>query len=92
LANKKTFLMIHALDVANKETKAELHTLLQSNSDDKVEKVLQIFTNCQVDEWAKQLKERYLQTALQHLEDIAVSSKRKEPLRELANFLINRNH
>ena len=92
IANKKTFLMIHALEVANATAKAELLQLLQNNPANKVEKVLQIFKDCKVDDWAKQLKEKYLQTALQHLDDIAVPSVRKAPLKELANFLINRNH
>jgi geranylgeranyl diphosphate synthase type II len=61
------------------------------NPADKVERVLQIFKDCKVDDWANELKEKYLQTALQHLEDIAVISKRKEPLKELALFLIQRN-
>jgi geranylgeranyl diphosphate synthase type II len=45
-----------------------------------------------VDEWAKSLKEKYLQTALQHLEDIAVVSNRKKALVELADFLIQRDY
>jgi geranylgeranyl diphosphate synthase type II len=45
-----------------------------------------------VDLWAEQLKEAYLQEALKHLDDIAVLSKRKEPIRELAGFLIQRQH
>jgi geranylgeranyl diphosphate synthase, type II len=92
IANKKTFLMIHALEVAKATAKAELLQLMQHNPADKVEKVLQIFKDCKVDEWANQLKEKYLQTALQHLNDIAVVSNRKAPLQALANFLINRNH
>ena len=38
------------------------------------------------------VKEKYLQTALQHLEDIAVVSTRKKPLIELADFLIQRDY
>ncbi len=92
IANKKTFLMIHALEVASATAKVELLQLMQHNPADKVEKVLQIFKDCKVDDWANQLKEKYLQTALQYLDDIAVVSNRKAPLQALANFLINRNH
>jgi geranylgeranyl diphosphate synthase type II len=45
-----------------------------------------------VNEWALALKNKYLDEALVHLEDVAVLSKRKEPLRELAHFLIKREH
>ncbi|MBW0160321.1 MAG: polyprenyl synthetase family protein [Sediminibacterium sp. Gen4] len=90
--NKKTFLMLHALEVANAEQKNRLFQLMQQNPPDKVEQVLQIFRDCNIDEWAKELKDKYLQTALQHLEAIAVRSVRKEPLQELANFLIQREY
>lgn len=90
--NKKTFLMLHALEVANAEQKNRLLQLMQQNPPDKVEQVLQIFRDCNIDEWAKELKDKYLQTALQHLEAIAVRSVRKEPLQELANFLIQREY
>jgi geranylgeranyl diphosphate synthase type II len=57
-----------------------------------VNKVLQIFKDCKVDEWALQLKNKYLDEALAHLEDIAVLSKRKQPLKELAQFLVQRQY
>lgn len=90
--NKKTFLLLHALEVANAQQKKILAELMQQNPPDKVEQVLQIFRDCNIDEWAKELKDKYLQTALQHLEAIAVRSVRKEPLLELANFLIQREY
>ena len=41
----------------------ELKKLLAANSDDKIEKILQIFRDCKVDEWALQLKNKYLDEA-----------------------------
>jgi geranylgeranyl diphosphate synthase type II len=58
---------------------------------EKVDGVLRIFRDCKVDEWARELKEKYLQTALSHLDDIAVLSNRKKPLQELAAFLVSRD-
>lgn len=92
LANKKTFLLIHALDVANDKQKKELQQLLSNNGSDKIEKILQIFRDCKADEWALQLKNKFLDEALTHLEDIAVLTKRKQPLRELAYYLLKRDH
>ena len=69
----------------------QLEALLKNNDDDKVEKVLAIFKACGVDEWAEGLKAKYLQEAFEHLEAIAVVSNRKQPLIELANYLMNRN-
>ncbi len=92
LANKKTFLLIHALEAATAAQKKELHKLLDNSDPGKVEKMLQLFRDCKADEWALQLKNRFLDEALAHLEDIAVLSKRKEPLKELAHFLVKREY
>lgn len=90
--NKKTFLLLHALEVASPQTRKELLRLMQENPADKVEKVLAIFRECNVESWAKALKEKYFNAALQHLEDIAVVSSRKKQLLEVAGFLIQRDY
>jgi len=92
LSNKKTFLLLHALETTTVAQQKELKGLLVGNGPGKIEKVLQVFRDCKADEWALELKNKYLEEALAHLEDIAVLSKRKEPLRELAHFLIKRDH
>lgn len=92
LSNKKTFLLIHAWETANDSQKKELKDLLDSNSPDKVQRVLALYRACGVDDWALKLKNSFLDEALEHLEDIAVLSARKEPLKELALFLVQRDH
>ena len=89
LANKKTFLLIHAMESASH--KKELEQLIKTNPLNKIEKVVAVYKDCKADEWALQLKNKYFDEALTHLEDIAVLSKRKEPLRELALFLVQRD-
>lgn len=92
LANKKTFLLIHALEVASASQKKELLGLISGNAPDKVAKTLQIFRDSKVDSWSKDLKDKYLDIALKHLDDIAVISSRKKPLQELAGFLVQREY
>lgn len=92
LANKKTFLLIHAWEASSEDQKKELRQLVAENSPGKVDKVIRIFKACKADEWSLQLKNKYLDAALANLDDIAVLSKRKEPLRELAHFLVKRDH
>lgn len=89
--NKKTFLLLHTLEVAPEEQRKQLFQLMKDQSTDKVQKVLAIYKACGVDAWANTLKEHYLTIALKHLEDIAVVSLRKKPLKELADFLIQRD-
>lgn len=92
IANKKTFLLIHALQSCTGTDKEELDQLLQQNEPEKVQRVLHIYKKCGIDDWAKSLKQKYVDIAYQHLEDIAVVSARKEPLKQLASFLIQRDH
>jgi geranylgeranyl diphosphate synthase type II len=90
-SNKKTFLMIHALETAQGELRSKLIKAMDENPVDKVDIVLSIFKACGIDSWASALKEQYLQTALTHLEEITVSKSRKAHLQELAHYLISRD-
>ena len=90
--NKKTFLLIHALETADADQKQELNNLLAEDTNDKIQRFLKIFRDCNVDEWAKELKQQYFDKALYHLNEIAVLSTRKKPLIEIADFLIQRDY
>lgn len=92
LSNKKTFLSIHAMEVASPQQLKELIRLHNGNEIAKVEKVLQIYLDTKADGWAKELKEKYYAIAMHHLDEIAVLSARKKPLMELAEYLINREY
>lgn len=90
IANKKTFLLIQALATATGAVRTELLELLGSNPPDKVDRMLSVYQSCGVDAWAASLKEQYMDAALKDLEDIAVLSVRKEPLKRLAALLLQR--
>ncbi len=92
LSNKKTFLSIHAMEVATAAQLKALADLNKSNEISKVEKVLNIYKGTKADAWAKELKDKYYKIAMHHLDEIAVLSARKKPLMELAEYLINREH
>jgi geranylgeranyl diphosphate synthase type II len=65
---------------------------MQENPEDKVARVLSVFDDCGVNKWAADLKEKYINEAFEHLEEMAVVSVRKEPLKQLAHFLVQREH
>jgi geranylgeranyl diphosphate synthase type II len=92
MSNKKTFLMIKALESANATQLKELKRLMQENPEDKVSRVLSVFDDCGVNKWATNLKDKYIAEAFEHLDEMAVVSARKEPLRQLAHFLVQREH
>ena len=92
IANKKTFLVIHALETCNGSQLEEFNRLMKSNDENKVDKVLTLFRECGIDTWASGLKDKYIGEAEHHLEEVAVSASRKEPLRNLVKFLVQRDH
>lgn len=92
MSNKKTFLVIRALESCSGSQVAELKNLMTHNDEGKVEKVIGLFRECGVDTWANGLKEKYIGLAEHHLEEVAVQSSRKEPFRKLMSFLVQRDH
>ncbi|HTQ66661.1 MAG TPA: polyprenyl synthetase family protein [Puia sp.] len=92
VSNKKTFLFIKAMEIAKADQKKEMAELIKTNPADKVSRMLSIFKTCKADEEAKTLKTKYFNIAIQHLEDIAVLSSRKKSLRELADFMVQRDY
>jgi geranylgeranyl diphosphate synthase type II len=89
-SNKKTFLLIHALQTADKHTREKLEALLSGNDAGKVEAVLAIFKSCGVDAWAETEKAAYTELALEHLRQVNVDDAHKEQMMLLVNYLMNR--
>jgi len=91
MANKKTFLWLQAMEVSSAQQKEELRELSSRDDENKIEEVLNIYRSCNIDEWAKELQQKYFSIAMDHLEEIAVVSVRKKPLEELAKYLMERD-
>jgi geranylgeranyl diphosphate synthase type II len=91
MQNKKTFLLMQALESANAIQKKNLLQLLDESGPDKVQKMLSLFKTCGADLAAEAAQQQYLDRALVHLEAVQVPAERKEPLRELALDLLKRN-
>ena len=91
IQNKKTFLMMQALETADAKQRKEMLQLLDYSGSDKVERMLALYRACGVDRAAEIAQQHYLDQALIHLEKILVPSERKEPLKELAVYLLKRD-
>lgn len=91
MANKKTFLLLEAMKVAPVNKQKKLKQLLSLDTENKIQPVLEIYKSCNIDEWAKELKQKYFSIAMEHLEEVAVRSIRKKPLEELAEYLMVRD-
>jgi geranylgeranyl diphosphate synthase type II len=89
-SNKKTFLLIHALQNTDQATRNQLEKLLISSDPGKVDAVLSIFKSCGVDAWAESEKSAYTSLALEHLEQVNTTEDAKIQLRQLVQYLMNR--
>lgn len=92
-ANKKTLLLIKAMELAQGEVKTKLDQLLQDNAiqvDTKIEQVLAIYNQLNVKQFADTLKQQHLETAFRHLDSISVDAERKNTLRQTAIELMER--
>ncbi|MES2691317.1 MAG: polyprenyl synthetase family protein [Bacteroidota bacterium] len=92
-SNKKTLLLIEALNNATPSLKEELkHWLAQANdeNDAKINAVLAIYEKCNVRTKAEQLKEHYLQTAFKHLHALSTGEEKAVVIKQMAIDLMER--
>lgn len=89
-ANKKTYLLLKALENANALQRQAILALLQRDDESKIPAMLALFTNTGADEACKEAIAHYSQLAFDCLEDAAVQSVRKKPLHDLASYLLTR--
>ena len=91
IANKKTYLYLKAVENANAAQRKEIGSLLQHNGADKVPAMLALFTATGADSQCRDAVAHYSKLAFDCLEDVAIPGKRKQPLVELANYLLVRD-
>jgi geranylgeranyl diphosphate synthase type II len=89
--NKKTYLLLKALENADDEQKNTINRLLQEDSENKVAEMLTIFKATGADVACRQAVAIYSEQAFNCLEEVAATGKRKEPLYDLAAYLLMRD-
>jgi geranylgeranyl diphosphate synthase type II len=95
LADKKTFLLIKARELAKGETALELDKWLNNSNvipENKVNAITAIYNSIGVRKLAEAEMENYVLKALNALDKIAVDNSRKELLRKFAEHLLIREH
>lgn len=95
--NKKTYLVIKALELADEATRLELTKLLSSSppaheEDAKIERVTTIFKNLGIPNEMKNIMNVYYDKAVANLEQLSLSIEKKQPLLGMLNMLMQREH
>lgn len=91
--NKKTYLVLKALELGDQATKLKLADLMNTPTTNELEKINMvkgIFDQLDVRAAAEQLKATFQDQAFSALEKIGVDSARKQPLIDIATQLIGR--
>jgi geranylgeranyl diphosphate synthase type II len=92
LAGKKTFLVIECHQIANVEDQKKLDNYLHSNSPTKVNDTIELFNKYKVEELTQKEVHKFQAMAMEHLEKVNVKKEDKQPLVDLANYLLNREN
>lgn len=93
MCNKKTYMLINALQLAKGEQATELNGWISradAKREEKVPAVTRIYNELGIPEMAKQRINEYTQQALEHLDAVNISDERKSELRSLALQMLNR--
>ncbi len=91
--NKKTYLILKALEIADTKTKAQLLEYMTTptvEEQPKIEAVKNILEGLRIPELTFELKNAYQNTAFEHLSAIKVADERKQVLRDIADALLIR--
>lgn len=94
-ANKKTFLYLKALEYASEQQHQRLKELFSEktiNEEEKVEEVLDLFNRLGVQRATRREMDRYHRFALEALAQINQPSEQKQPLIDLTEKLLVRDH
>lgn len=93
LANKKTFLLIKAMENAPEELKLELLDWLgksEYDDDEKISAVLKIYNQLQIKELTNQKIDYYFQKSTQIYNEIMIDENKKQILHTFGNTMMNR--
>jgi len=93
IANKKTFLLIKALENASPKQRVELEEWLSRvtfDKEEKVEAVKKLYNDLDIPGLTRQKMDAYFERGLQHLQQINVADGKKETLYAFAQWLMAR--
>lgn len=94
VANKKTFPLVKALEIASASQHKQLQKLFSIKEPDpgeKVKKVISIYDHLKIKEITETLANDYIEKAFNLLKKVSVDDKRKKELENIASSLIGRD-
>ena len=93
IANKKTFLLVKAMDIASHKQLRQLQKLYSTKDTDPQEKirmVIDIYDQLNINSLTEKLASDYIESAFSFLEKVTVTGERKNEMIQIAKSLIGR--
>ncbi|GLR19303.1 polyprenyl synthetase family protein [Portibacter lacus] len=94
--NKKTYLYLKAIELSDSKGQEEIKKIYSNKTslteNEKINKVIKLFKSLVVEEYARQLRDAYLDLSYAHLDSISIPDERKVELRNLGQQLVNRDY
>jgi geranylgeranyl diphosphate synthase type II len=93
VANKKTFPLVKAMEIASVKQLKELKeqfSLREHNQEEKIKKVVNIYNQLNIKEITETLANEYINKAFSFLSQVNATEKRKKELTDIASSLIGR--
>lgn len=91
-ANKKTFLMLKMRELAGAGALVAVDGLLRADEEKRVAGIRQLYLDLNIDQHSKDIINYYSECSFEHLDKINLPEEKKLPLRNLASWLLNRQH
>jgi len=95
IANKKTFLLVKALEIATSEQKVRIYNQLKKkdfDTDKKINEILSIYNELNIKDLSEEIIKKYLSKSKSYLEKVSPDNFKKEQLKEVFEILLNRNN
>ena len=95
IANKKTYLLVKALEIASSEQKTRIYNQLKKKDfdpDEKIDSILSVYNELNIKDITEELIKKYFSKSKSYLDKVSSDDYKKEQLKNLFEILLNRNN
>ena len=95
VSNKKTFLLLKALEISDDNTKMFIHDWINKSefdTDEKIQAITDVYNKLDIRKITEKYIDEFYQTALNVFEEIKLEHETKAELLQLANLIMSRDH
>ena len=95
ITNKKTYLLVKALEIASSEQKTRIYNQLKKKDfdpDEKIDSILSVYNELNIKDITEELIKKYFSKSKSYLDKVSSDDYKKEQLKNLFEILLNRNN